>query len=389
MKYLRNIMLCYAIAALEAFIPAYVIERLFWEMRGMNVTMVVACEMIFAVVIVIIEIPTGILADRFGRKKLIVINGFLSTLELLILLFADRFFMFALAVFLTAIGYGCRSGSLNALIYDSLLAADRQASFEKVLGRLNVITNVSISIAAIIGGFLADFGGLELNYAVSVVSCLTSFLLTFLLVEPPIQRTEDESKSEGANTYLKDGFRFFKNRRLVFGYCLTGAFLAGCIHYLDEFWQLLTEGIGVPVMLYGFVLTAYCLVKIPGSLLAHRLKTRLEYGGIFKCMTGFYIIGFFAIALTRNYWCLIPMFILSMLQGIMDPLLAGCIHHNTESRIRATVESFLSLGIRVMVTAVGFLFSIFANSSIFNGFMVLGILCLAYCAVNTVFEKSW
>ncbi len=388
MKYLRNIKLRYIMTFFEAFIPAYVIERLFWEMRGMNVTMVVLCEMIFAVVVVLIEIPTGIMADRFGRKKMIVIRGFLSIFEFFILLNANNFFMFALAIFLSAIGHGCESGSSNALLYDSLLSAGKQDSFEKVLGKNNVISSVSLSISAILGGCLAGYYGLELNYSLSVVSSIIAFSLSLFLLEPPYQKEEDNDNAIHIMAYFKEGLRFFHNHKVVMGYCLTGAFLAGCINYLDEFWQLLSEKIGVPIILYGLVLTGYCIIKIPGSLLAYKVKAKFDYDKIFQFMIAFYTIGFFIIAFTHTYWCLIPMFFLSMLQGIMDPLIEGCIHHNTESHIRATVDSFVSLIIRAMIITVGFVFSIFANKSIFNGFLVLGILCLGYYVVSIAWNKK-
>ena len=70
----NNIYKLYFIIFFHNLIPAYVIERLFYEQRGMTVIMVVLCEIVYAVTIVILELPTGILADKFGRKGLIVIS---------------------------------------------------------------------------------------------------------------------------------------------------------------------------------------------------------------------------------------------------------------------------------------------------------------------------
>jgi hypothetical protein len=48
--------------------PAYVIERLFWEQKGMTIQMVVYTEILFAITIALLEVPTGIIADKWGRK---------------------------------------------------------------------------------------------------------------------------------------------------------------------------------------------------------------------------------------------------------------------------------------------------------------------------------
>src|SRR4051794_8595770 len=96
----KNVNKLYLIIFFHNLIPAYVIERLFWEQRGMTVLMVVLCEFIYAVSIVIFEIPTGVFADKFGRKTLLVFGAVLSVFEFIILLFANNFWTFALVVFL-------------------------------------------------------------------------------------------------------------------------------------------------------------------------------------------------------------------------------------------------------------------------------------------------
>jgi len=74
----------------------------------------------------------------------------------------------------------------------------------------------------------------------------------------------------------------------------------------------------------------------------------------------------------------IPMAILGMWKGVLEPLLGGCIQHNTKSEIRATVESLISFIERFISIGVGFIFSVFANKNIFTGYLSLGIMCLIY-----------
>jgi len=77
MNYIRNnIWKLYAIRFFHNLIPAYVIERLFWEQRGMTIQMVVYTEIIYAITVVLLEIPTGIIADKWSRKKMIMVETF-------------------------------------------------------------------------------------------------------------------------------------------------------------------------------------------------------------------------------------------------------------------------------------------------------------------------
>ena len=129
-----NVKKLYWISFFRSLIPAYVIERLFWQQRGMNLQMVVYVEIIYAITVTLFEIPSGILADKFGRKKMLTLYGALAATELSLLLFAYSFRQFALAIFLAGIGKALSSGSENALLYDTLLIENQHKGFEKHLG---------------------------------------------------------------------------------------------------------------------------------------------------------------------------------------------------------------------------------------------------------------
>ena len=88
MGYLDNVKKQYWISFFHSLIPAYVIERLFWQQRGISVQMVVYIEIIYALTVTVSEIPSGILADKFGRKRLLSVYSALAATELILLLFA-------------------------------------------------------------------------------------------------------------------------------------------------------------------------------------------------------------------------------------------------------------------------------------------------------------
>lgn len=376
MGYLSNVKKQYLISFFHALIPAYVIERLFWQERGMDVQMVVYCEMIYALAVTVCEIPSGILADRLGRKKLLCLYYVFAAVELILLMFAYDFWQFALALFLSGVGEALASGSENALLYDSLASAGQQDTFEKRLGRISAIDFTGSLIAALSGGFLANFFRLELNYMLSIASTSAAFLLALTLKEPPRPKLP-ERRSAGIRQTAAQALLVFRAQPLVLIYCLTGAVLGACMIYLDEFWQLLLEHTGVPVCLFGPVSALEMLAAIPGNLFAHRLKEKLPYKKLFACSILIHAGCFFALAVTRSALCILPMLLASFTAGVTEPLVFGYLHHHTESAMRATSESFFSLGLRLISAAVGLLFGFVSTAhSIFAGFLLLGAVCL-------------
>jgi len=386
-SYLSNVKKQYLINLFQSLIPAYVIERLFWQERGMGVQFVVYAEIIYSITVILLEIPSGILADRFGRKRLLVITGVLDVAEFVILLYARSFWAFGLAVFLAGVGRALSSGSGHALLYDSLLAGGKQGDFEKLLGRLSAIDMAGTVAAALSGGVLANALGFEFNYIVSACSMGVVLLVALTLREPPML-TRPEGGLSGLQ-YTKEALSLFKARPMIVLYCATGMVLGACVVYLDEFWQLIMEGIGVPVVLFGVISACIYLGKIPGSLLAHRLKERFKYKSILSAILAVNALGYAAVFLTRNALCLIPMAVVSLAMGVADPLVAGYLHHRAESHIRATAESFMSLGLRLFSMPVGLLFgAVSARASIFAGYLPVALICAGWLVVFMALHKK-
>ena len=162
-------------------------------------------------------------------------------------------------------------------------------------------------------------------------------------------------------------------------YSLTGMVLGACCIYLDEFWQIVAEAIGIPVLFFGVISAVLLGIRVPGNLFAYKLKGRAGYHNLLTGILLINIAGYLAVFVLRNVWCLIPVFLVSLTAGIADPLILGYLHHHTESRIRATVESVFSLGLRLGSIGVGLLFGVIsARFSIFAGFLLLGCAVLAY-----------
>ena len=383
MGYLSNVKKQYLINLFHSLIPAYVIERLFWQQRGMNVQMVIYCEIIYAVTVVIFEIPSGILADKFGRKRLLIINGVLSVTEFVILLLANNFWMFGFAMFMSGTGKALSSGSQNALLFDSLLAEKKEDHFEKIIGRLYAVDFAGSIIAALSGSVLANLFGFEFNYIVSSFSMLGAFIVSLSLREPPMI-TELESEMSGIFHYAKQAIALFKAKPLVFIYCLSGAVLGSCLIYLDEFWQLILDEIGISVVFFGIASALVLSFRIPGNLLAYKLMKRFSYKTILVLVIILNIAGYLSIFFTRSVLCLIPVVAISFVAGIVEPLITGYLHHSTDSNIRATVESFSSLGLRLISILIGLVFGYISTQfSIFAGFALLSAICLVYFILFT------
>jgi MFS family permease len=376
MDYTANLPKLFVLRFFSSLIPAYVIERLYWEERGMTIQMVVYTEIIYALTIVLLEIPTGIMADNWGRKRMLVLSALLGCGEFLILLFATEFWHFALVVFLAGISRSASSGSENALLYDSLVLQGKASSFEKQLGRLNACDFVSAMLAALCGSLLASRFGLELNYWISLGSALITLLLSILLIEPPAAADTPEEEAIPFKQYVAVSLRFFRMNPGVSLVVLSSMVTGAAMSYIHEFWQLYVSRLEMPVVYFGLLSAAIMLLQLPGNLLAHALIERFSYRTLILIVTCIFAIGFTYAAASKDYIGLTAMLVICLFSSVMGPLATGYLHHRIDSSMRATIDSFQSLGENLVNTLAGLGFGYFSSRyDVFGGYGFIALLC--------------
>lgn len=188
-KQIRRI---YGISALEALHIAGASWVALLAARGFSVFEIGILESIFHMVSMCFEIPSGVVADTFGRKKTIVASEVLMILSILGMLCSDTFWSVAAAIGISALSYNMASGTREALAYDTLKENgqeqeyDRFASMEMVIYRLGSATAVLCAGLALILGYrwayLLDLGMRSI--------CL---LLALGLREPKLKEKEERN----------------------------------------------------------------------------------------------------------------------------------------------------------------------------------------------------
>lgn len=382
MNVYKNIKKSYFIIFVYYFIPAYVVERLFYLERGLDAQQAVFIQMVYALTIVVMELPSGILADKIGRKKLLCIGAFLSLMETVLLCSAFSFKQFALAVICAGISQACISGAWNALLYDSLEENHLSSKFESVLGYMQAATCGSQVLAGLLGSFLAERLSLTFTYEFSVGSHIVAFLFFLTLIEPITKHKEERPSFR---MIIQTALSFYKNNKVVFAYILQGALLAGAITYIDEFWQIYFYEISIPVGLFGIAFTLFMAVRIPSGVVAAWLSRRFSSQSIVLGASLTIIGGVVQAGLTRNIYGAIGMIVAFFASELITPVITGYLQHLADDKARATIDSVNSLLNQLSTIGVGVLFGyVIKRSSVFIGFLLIAAVVLVGTSISYI-----
>ncbi len=369
----HNIIKIYLYNFFHSLILAYVIERLFWASRGITVQEVVWIEIIYSLVIILLELPTGMFADRLSRKTFIVIDALLALVEILILIFATNFWHFVLAIVLSAIGHALQSGAHNGLIYDTLRARHETNKFEKVLGRIKAIDYLGIMISGFLGAIVATEFQYVTTYWISFISLFIALIIAITLKD--VQKSQQKS---GSLTWSIQDWaevsKFMLRKAHIRYITLIGIISGGVLIYLEEFWQIYMQAIHIPISYFGMInMIGFGAVAV-GSMLATPIKERLGFQRIIQLATTICTVGFLWLALQHHIHSIFAMVCIYFAAAILEPLIYGYLHDHAIEKYRATIESAYSLLGRLAVALIGLPFGyLTTHYTIFVGFMYLAL----------------
>jgi MFS family permease len=124
------------------------------QARGMSLAQIGLLSAIYSVTIVLLEVPTGGLADTLGRGRVAALAEAVTLAGWIVFLFAFSFPTFVAAFLLNGIGRALASGSLDAWFVDRLLVADPDIDLHPRLSRAGAVTLAALGLGTVSGGLI-------------------------------------------------------------------------------------------------------------------------------------------------------------------------------------------------------------------------------------------
>lgn len=366
-----NIWKLYTIKGLMWFMVAMPIIVLFFQENGLSLQEVMILQGSYSMMVALMEIPSGYLADLFGRKKTLVLGTIFCFLGFALFGMSFGFWEFLIAEILLGIGNSFISGSDSALLYDSLIACDEKQQYTKIEGKTYSIGNFSEAAAGIAGGFLADF---SLRYPWYVQAAVAALAIPFALslIEPKIQTKNKLERNFKAILGIVK-YALVENKLLRW-FILFSAITGVATLSMAWFAQPFFKAVDVPLKWFGFLWAALNFSVGISSYHAYRLENKWEKPTLFLFIGLSLAAGFWFLGNSSTQWGIAWILFIYLVRGIATPILRNYINEVTASEIRATVLSVRSFIIRATFALTApFLGWMADNYTLSSSFWILGL----------------
>ena len=336
-KNIRKLYWFKALSQTGFFLPIIV---LFWQDNGLSMAQVMLLQSIFAILVVILEVPTGYLADVWGRKKSLVTASVALSLAFIGYTISGRFWQFAIIEACFAAGIALMSGSDSALLYDSLKALGRESAYKRTWGNTLFYLLLVGGASNIIGGLIGQIS-FRLTFIVTIPLTITMLIIGLSFKEPK------RHKPIIKKGYLQEllsilAYAMVKNKRLKWLIIYTGiiyAFYQSALWFYQPYFSLA----GLDIVHFGIIFASYQVFAAFSARNAARIEKAIGRKGSMVLVFGLVVTSFLLMGNFIHWFSFTFGFLHQFIRGFFKVVVSDYVNAMTDSAKRATVLSIQNM----------------------------------------------
>lgn len=367
----RNISVGYVYNFLLQINITSAIWVLYLAYKGMSLIEIGVLESIYHVTSLLFELPTGAIADLYGKKFSLIMGRIVAVLSAILMITSNSFMGFASSFVLSAAAMNLNSGAAEALIYDSLKELGQEEKYKKIWGNLAFVMSMAQGIAVLLGGILADIRFVY-AYILGAILQTGSLIASFYFTEPASNK--EKTKENPIIFQITTSIKVLKSRKIVFYLILFSALVASLQTTVFFYSQKYFEDMSYSKTVIALICALSSLVEAIFSKYAYKIEAILKIKGTLIIVALTNILALMGLAFFKDM-SVIFFLLTSVTGGLAYTVFSDYINSRIPSEYRATILSFDSLCFSVFMISVFPLFGFLAEKIGFTTtFGVIGIL---------------
>ena len=313
------------------------------QQRGLSLSQAALIDVTFFVAAAFAEVPTGIVADRFGRKASMTAGAALMSLGVLGWTFAPTLPLIMLAYVAMGVGITFLSGAEDAFFYETLQVTGRGDDYTRLLGRVSGIFPGALALGSVAGGVLAAID-VVLPFLISGVALLITLGIVLTFKEPQTAEPSGGQARPSFGEVLRQSLALLRARPTL-RYPILYLAVVPLASFMIEsvFVQPQALALGVPLAGIGVIVMAVQLTNMLGSAWSDRITVRVGEGRVLYTAPMMICSSLLLLAALQILPALLLIAVMGFLTAVVRPILVSRIQDELSDDIRATMLSMQSL----------------------------------------------
>jgi MFS family permease len=296
------------------------------QRRGLSLTQATIVDLTFLIVATFGEVPTGIVADTYGRKVSMVIGSVLMSVSMLAWPIAPTIPLVVIAYAGMAFGFTFLSGAEEALFFESLKRLGRIGDYQRLAGQIGATTLGAFAIGNAASGLLATVD-LIVPFLGGGLCIVAMLVIVLTLREPPSEAQPDGQARKSYRQVLGHALAVMKKRPALRYPLFYLAFVPLAATLMETFLvQPQAILFGVPIAGIGFVVIAVQLTNILGSNWSQQISTRLGEKRVIYLSPLVIVASLVLLAAWQVLPSLTLIAVIGFVTAVLRPLVMNLIH---------------------------------------------------------------
>lgn len=369
-----------------SLVPAFMLVYLIGI--GMSLTKVGFLLGALSVAQILFEIPTGAIADKYGRKFSVLLGGILESILFISLFFITSYYTIFVIFFLLGIVGTLSSGSGESWVYD-LIMKNNKKILHSYYSKHQIFGATGLVISGFIGAFVVGNFGINWIWLISGLASLAYFMIIWPLEEVYTIKKEHKERFGEIWKHSLTSIKYSLKHKVLFWLLLAGFFMIFSVVFAESLGYVpYLKGLGLPDYAFGYFFSGMSLVLALAPLAIKFLNTKNKEISfiVWSTIVGSIILMFIYFAI--NYVMALIIILTSLFFfGVKYPIEQPYLNKFIPTKMRATILSFKSMiyslaGV-IALPIGGFLIDKFGALNVILIAAFLGIPCvIAYLMIK-------
>ncbi|MCL2085922.1 MFS transporter [Candidatus Saccharibacteria bacterium] len=370
---MRNIRLIILMKFIRDLAFSSAVFNIFFADRGFSVGELAIYFTTIRVAQTILEVPMGMFADRFGRKRSIQLSRLVVIVAFLILIGAQDFWMFIVVAALDGLCNALYSNSDTSIMYDDLRKQGKTKSYAKMIAIYNGLGFVAFAIASLVGVMIAEYS-LVATFVMRIPIFMIHFAIAGMVREDRTAIVKSTAHSLGM---IKESWKKVIRNRHVMRIIYFGAVIFAFNLIVWDYYQSYGMAINMPLMMFGWMAVGFSVAEGLPQFLAFRFVNPKSFARLFLALVA--VSGTLGIvsAILGNMAGFVLLIIAVFVTGFSFPISDAIMHKHAGNKYRTTVCSFGTLFSMLSYAVMSLVFGVIAErAGVFTAFLFVSLVTL-------------